>query len=401
VGAALENREPASPMNNSQIANSSIRAMLGDGSGAGLLVVKVGSSLLIDRHGQLRKNWITALVKRLVERGGPAVVVSSGAIALGRNAIGLHGRPRLLAEAQAAAAVGQIHLARAWAEAFSRQGGTAAQVLLSVGDLEQRPRYLNARATMEKLLECGIVPVVNENDTVATEEIRFGDNDRLAARVAQSLGARWLLLLSDVDGLYSADPQTDPGSRHIDRVESITSEIEALASAPRPDGVGTGGMISKLQAARIATEAGVDVLLGSGLGDDPLGELIAGARATWFLAQSRPMAARKQWLKALQHPAGELDIDAGALTALQSGSSLLAVGVKAVRGEFRRGDLVALVGPNGPCGQGLSAYRSEQARQIMGLSSDRITDTLGEASRGPMVHRDDLVLLAQARDNRK
>ena len=377
-------------MTNEEASHASIRSRLADGRD--LLVVKVGSSLLNDCQGRLREGWIDTLVERLVARGGPTVVVSSGAVALGREAIGLAGRPRVLAQAQAAAAVGQIHLARSWAEAFARHGGTAAQVLLTLGDLEHRPRYLNARATLEMLLERAVVPIVNENDTVATEEIRFGDNDGLAARVAQLLGARLLLLLSDVDGLYTADPQTHADARRIDRVESIGKDIEALAGAPRSDGVGTGGMISKLRAARIATEAGTHVVLASGLADDPVGDLLAEAPATLFLARSRPMAARKQWLRTLQQPAGRLDIDAGALAALQSGSSLLAVGVQAVHGEFGRGDLVTLVGPDGPCGQGLCGYRSEQARCIVGLSSDRIAEVLDEAGRGPMVHRDDLVL---------
>jgi glutamate 5-kinase len=360
--------------------------------GRDLLVVKVGSSLLIDDDGRLRTGWMERLAQRLLNRSGPAVIVSSGAVALGRKAIGLEERPRLLAQAQAAAAVGQIHLARAWSEAFARHEGLAAQVLLSLGDLEARRRYLNARATLETLIEHGVVPVVNENDTVATEEIRFGDNDRLAARVAQLLGAHGLLLLSDIDGLYSADPVSNSDARHISEVDTITAETEALAGQPRFDGVGTGGMISKLKAARIATESGTTVLLGSGLGEDPLGELIAGAPATLFMARSNPMAARKQWLKALQHPAGELEIDSGALNALASGSSLLAVGVRAVRGQFQRGDLVRLVGPNGPCGQGLCGYPAEQARQITGLNSRQIAEVLGEAGRGPVVHRDDLVL---------
>ncbi len=377
-------------MTTDEQSQASIRSQLA--GGRELLVIKVGSSLLIDQQGRLRERWIDTLTGRLVARGGPVVVVSSGAIALGRDALGLSGRPRILAQAQAAAAVGQIHLARCWAEAFTRHGGRAAQVLLSLWDLEHRPRYLNARATMEMLLEKGIVPVINENDTVATEEIRFGDNDGLAARVAQLLGARLLLLLSDVDGLYTADPLTDSGARHIARVDEINEEIEALAGPTRSDGVGTGGMASKLAAARIATEAGAHVVLGSGLTDDPMGELSGDAPATVFIARSRPMAARKQWLKSLQQPAGSLELDAGALAALKNGSSLLAVGVQAVHGDFSRGDLVELVGPNGPCGQGLSGYRSEQARRIVGLNSNRIAEVLDEAGRGPMVHRDDLVL---------
>ncbi len=361
-------------------------------SGKGLLVVKVGSSLLVDGEYRLRDGWMRRLVARLSKRPGPVVVVSSGAIALGRSALGLEGRPRLLAQAQAAAAVGQIHLAGAWANAWLSQGRQAAQILLTLGDLEQRPRYLNARATLETLLERAIVPVVNENDTVATEEIRFGDNDRLAARVSALLGANHLLLLSDVDGLYSADPTVDPNARHIETVDGITPEIQALAGSTRSDGVGTGGMASKLQAARIATEAGVEVILAAGTGDDPLGALVNGARHTSFHAARRPMAARKQWLKSLQQPQGWIEIDSGALAALGRGSSLLAAGVRAVHGEFARGELVRIHGPDGPVGQGLSAYRSDQARQIVGLNSADITEVLGEASRGPLMHRDDLVL---------
>ncbi|TVQ40275.1 MAG: glutamate 5-kinase, partial [Wenzhouxiangella sp.] len=242
-------------------------------SGKGLLVVKIGSSLLVDEKQQLRRAWMGRLVERLGQRLGPVVVVSSGAIALGRAALGLEGRPRLLAQAQAAAAVGQIHLAGAWALAWAEHGRQAAQILLTLGDLEQRPRYLNARATLETLIERGIVPVVNENDTVATEEIRFGDNDRLAARVAALLGAESLLLLSDVDGLYSADPSVDAQARHIAQVATITPEIQALAGSARRDGVGTGGMASKLLAAQIASEAGVEVVLAAGTGSNPLGEL--------------------------------------------------------------------------------------------------------------------------------
>lgn len=360
--------------------------------GGGLLVVKVGSSLLIDERGKLRRAWMESMVARLARRSGPVVVVSSGAIALGRGALGLDGRPRLLAQAQAAAAVGQIHLAAAWSECWHAESRVAAQVLLTLGDLEQRRRYLNARATLETLIERGIVPVVNENDTVATEEIRFGDNDRLAARVAQLLGADLLLLLSDVDGLYTADPASDASARHIAEVETITPDIEALAGGTGGRGVGTGGMTSKLQAARIATEAGIPVMLASGLGDDPLGDLESGANATQFLAHGQPMASRKQWLRGLQKPAGRLQLDAGAVDALRSGASLLAVGVVAVRGEFERGDLVSLESETGVVGQGLCAYSAANVRLIAGRNSEQVARALDNASRGPVVHRNDLVL---------
>ncbi len=369
-----------------------MKPLLGSLPDKGLLVVKVGSSLLIDHDGGLRRTWMQILVDRLARRSGSAVLVSSGAIALGRGALGLDARPRLLAQAQAAAAVGQIHLAAAWSEYWRAEGRVAAQILLTLGDLEQRRRYLNARATLETLIENGIVPVVNENDTVATEEIRFGDNDRLAARVAQLLAADQLLLLSDVDGLYTADPASDAGASHLAEVEAITPAIEAMASGAGRRGVGTGGMASKLQAARIATEAGIPVVLACGLGDDPLGELAHGARATRFLAQSLPRASRKQWLRGLQQPAGRLDLDAGAVEALRSGASLLAVGVQAVIGEFDRGDLITLIGPDGIVGQGLCAYSATHARLVVGQHSAEVARRLANANRGPVVHRDDLVL---------
>ena len=357
-----------------------------------LSVVKIGSSLLVDRDSRLRRAWMERLAERLNELPGAVVLVSSGAIAMGRGAIGLDRRPRSLAEAQAAAAVGQIHLAGAWAEAWARQGRSAAQILLTLGDLEQRPRYLNARATLEMLIERRVVPVVNENDTVATEEIRFGDNDRLAARVAQLIGARLLVLLSDVDGLYTADPSTDPSAERIPTVEALTPEIEALAGSTGSAGLGTGGMRSKLTAARIATDAGAHVVLSSGLGEDPIGALLNDGPATVFSAGAKPLVARKRWLRGLQDPHGDLRLDAGALAAIKGGASLLSVGVREVSGHFQRGDLVRLMGPDGLCGQGLCAYQSEEARRIAGLPSERIAEVLSEAGRGPMVHRDDLVL---------
>jgi len=357
-----------------------------------LSVIKIGSSLLLAGDGKLRHVWMERLAARLNELPGTVVLVSSGAIAMGRAAIGLERRPRSLAEAQAAAAVGQIHLAGAWAEAWAGLDRCAAQILLTLGDLEQRPRYLNARATLEMLIERRVVPVVNENDTVATEEIRFGDNDRLAARVAQLIGARLLVLLSDVDGLYTADPATNPDARRIDRVDDLTPDIEALGGSTGSSGLGTGGMQSKLTAARIATDAGAHVVLSSGLGEDPIGTLLNDGPATVFRARAKPLAARKRWLRGLQDPRGDLCLDAGALRAVREGASLLAVGVREVGGRFQRGDLVRLVGPDGVCGQGLCAYESVEARRIAGLSSERIAEVLAEASRGPMVHRDDLVL---------
>ncbi|MEE4330325.1 MAG: glutamate 5-kinase [Wenzhouxiangella sp.] len=363
----------------------------------GLMVIKIGSSLLVDDDGRARRAWMQSLAAELASIDRPIVIVSSGAIALGRGALGLTGRPRQLAEAQAAAAIGQIGLAHAWADTWAEQDRRAAQVLLTLGDLEQRPRYLNARATLETLLERRIVPIVNENDTVATEEIRFGDNDRLAARVAQLLGAELLLLLSDVDGLYTADPAASPDARRIDRVDRIDADIEAMAGVVNRQGLGTGGMASKLAAAQIATDAGITVLLSSGRHANPIRRLLEDGPATMFPARTRPLAARKQWLRGLQHPAGRLHLDAGALSALEQGSSLLAVGVTAVEGDFKRGDLVAITGPNGLGGQGLSAYAADEARRIVGLRSEQIAEVLADAGRGPMIHRDDLVLFDRER----
>jgi len=359
--------------------------------GSGVLVVKIGSSLLIDESGGLRRAWMRNLVAGLSARSGPVVLVSSGAIALGRGALGLSDRPRLLAQAQAAAAVGQIHLAGAWSKCWQEAGRQAAQILLTLGDLENRRSYLNARATLETLIERGMVPVVNENDTVATEEIRFGDNDRLAARVAQLLGAEALLLLSDVDGLYTRDPAERADAQHIAWVEAVTPQIEALAGGSGR--LGTGGMASKLAAARIACAAGVAVWLASGLSEDPIGDLVAGARATGFSPSAQPRARRKQWLAGLQQPSGTLHLDDGAVRALRSGASLLAVGITAVDGQFERGDLVRLDSAEGIIGQGLSAYPSDQARAIIGCHSRQIAEVLDQPGRGAIIHRDDLVLL--------
>ena len=355
--------------------------------GPACLVVKIGSSLLIDSDGRPRVDWMRTLTGRLARRQGPVVLVSSGAIALGRVALGLDRRPRVLAEAQAAAAVGQIELAQLWRQAWAAENRAAAQVLLTLGDLDDRRRYLNARATLSTLLSRRIVPVINENDTVATEEIRFGDNDRLAARVAQLVDARHLLLLSDVDGLYTADPTRHPDARHLPQVERLTPEIDALAGQTRADGVGTGGMRSKLEAARIATAGGITMVLASGKPDDPLGELAEGGRHTRFLPGEFRQAARKQWLRGLARPCGTLFIDEGAWGALQRGASLLAVGVRQIEGRFQRGDLVTLAGPSGPLGQGLSACDSDELQAMIGQGT-----STAAGGKPPVLHRDDLVL---------
>jgi glutamate 5-kinase len=356
------------------------------------LVVKIGSSTLIDAEGRPRRGWMDALVESLAQRPGPLVIVSSGAIGLGRRGLGLTGRPGSLAEAQAAAAIGQIELARTWSEAWARQGRIAAQVLLTLGDLEDRGRYLNARNTFETLLEHRIVPIVNENDTVATGEIRFGDNDRLAARTAQLVGAELLVLLSDVDGLYDADPRSQPDATRITDVPRIDDAIEALAGAAASTGFGTGGMVSKIEAAKIATSAGCPVLLTGGHHDHPFEPLQQGRAGTWFHAAERPLQQRKRWLRGLQHHEGVLQIDDGAAAALASGASLLARGLSAIEGRFERGALVRLDAGSAPLGQGLAAYSSEELDVIRGRHSTEFDALLGYAGRGAVVHRDDLVL---------
>lgn len=364
-------------------------------NGQGRLVVKIGSSLLVGDDGAPRVQWMQRLVETLARRPGPVLLVSSGAIALGRSMLGLVGRPASLAEAQACAAVGQIRLAGLWSEAWALHNRTAAQLLLTLGDLEDRGRYLNARNTVETLLQRGVVPVVNENDTVATAEIRFGDNDRLSARVAQLAGAELLVLLSDVDGLFDANPKHHPEARLIAEVETIDASIEALAEGPQALGFGTGGMLSKLAAARIATAAGCPVLLTSGIGQvEPLTRYRESGRGTLFHASARPLARRKQWLQSLQLSGGTLRLDAGAVAALRRGASLLARGLVAVEGSFGRGELVRLVGPDGAVGQGLSGYGSAELVQILGRHSEEFEAVLGYAGRGPAVHRDDLVLFS-------
>ncbi len=359
-------------------------------------VVKIGSSLLVDEEGELRTAWLDALaedVAALRAAGRQVIIVTSGAIALGRRVLRLPRRPMRLEEKQAAAAVGQIRLARAWQQSLGRAGLETAQILITLEDTEARRRYLNARATVETLLRLGVVPVVNENDTVATGEIRFGDNDRLSARVAVMCWAGTLVLLSDVDGLYTADPRTDADARHIPLVEAITPEIEAMAGeAATP--VGTGGMASKVLAARIATGAGCHVVLTAGNRLRPLSALRTGARCTFFPARTSPRRARKQWIAASLGAAGRIRVDEGAVAALKRGSSLLPAGVRAVEGRFERGDAVIVEGPDGvPVAKGLSAYDAEDARRIAGRHSEQIAEVLGWRGRDEMIHRDDLVLL--------
>ena len=345
--------------------------------------------------GRVNRDWLETLatdLARLRGRGQEVVVVSSGAIALGRRGLGLPAGKLELEQSQAAAAVGQIRLAHAWKEVLEPHDCAVAQVLLTLGDTEQRRRYLNARSTLTTLLTLGAVPVINENDTVATAEIRYGDNDRLAARVAQMVSADVLVLLSDVDGLYTADPTRDPQARHIPLVERITPEIEAMAGGSASD-VGSGGMATKLMAAKIAVSAGCHMVIAAGREPHPLARIEAGARATWFLADGSPVAARKQWIAGTLKPAGEIAVDAGAARALGQGRSLLPAGVTAVSGRFDRGDAVVVRGPDGrEIARGLCAYSSADAERLCGRQSAELEALLGYRGRDEMIHRDDLVL---------
>ena len=361
------------------------------------LVVKIGSALVVDpEHAAPRLPWLAGIaedIAALRARGTDVIVVSSGAIALARRALQLNHKRLRLEEKQAAAAVGQIRLAQAWTEVLSAHGLTAAQLLLTVEDTEDRRRYLNARATLTTLLGLGCVPVINENDSVATVEIRFGDNDRLAARVAEMVQADQLVLLSDVDGLYTADPRRDGTARHIPVVEALTSEIEAMGGEP-PPGYSSGGMRTKLAAARIATGGGVAMAIALGHTDHPLRALAEGARCTWFLPAPEGHSARKRWILGALQPQGQFSVDAGAVRALGHGSSLLPAGVRGMEGTFDRGDPVVVLGPDGvKLAHGLSAYASADAARIIGHHSEEIEAILGWRGRDEIVHRDDLVLL--------
>ena len=360
------------------------------------VVVKVGSALLVDRSsGRVNRSWLESLtddVTALRGRGQEVVLVSSGAIALGRRELGLPAGRLRLEESQAAAAVGQIHLAHAWKEVLEQRGFTVAQVLLTIGDTEQRRRYLNARNTLTTLLRLGAIPVINENDTVATAEIRYGDNDRLGARVAQMVSADGLVLLSDVDGLYSSDPTRDASARFIAEVPRITPEIEAMAGGSSSE-VGSGGMATKVLAAKIAVAAGCNLCIAAGREVHPLARIESGARCTWFLADGSPVAARKQWIAGTLSPGGELLVDDGAAKALRDGRSLLPAGVVRVSGRFGRGDAVVIRDASGcEIARGLTAYSSVDAERICGRRSVELERLLGYRGRDEMIHRDDLVL---------
>ena len=361
---------------------------------AKLLVIKIGSALVVN-HDQPRTPWLLSVAADIAAaraRGTQIIVVSSGAIPLARPVLGLL-HPRLrLEEKQAAAAVGQIRLAQAWSEALSAHALIAAQLLLTLDDTEDRRRYLNARATLTTLLTLGCIPVINENDTVATAEIRFGDNDRLAARVAEMVQADQLVLLSDIDGLYTADPKRDPAATHLPLIPTLTPEIEAMGGDP-PPGYSSGGMRTKLVAARIATQAGCAMAIAIGAIDHPLQALANGARCTWFLPAPEGRTARKRWIAGALHPAGRLIVDPGAARALAAGRSLLPAGVRAVEGTFDRGDPVLIQDAAGvTLARGLTAYASPDAARIAGHRSEEIESLLGWRGRDEIVHRDDLVL---------
>jgi len=359
------------------------------------IVVKVGSSLLVDSAaGQLKREWLSSLAADIAALHGESkdlIVVSSGAIALGRTVLKLPAGTLKLEDSQAAAAVGQIALARAWSEALGARGLTAGQVLMTLQDTEERRRYLNARSTIAKLLEWRSVPVINENDTVATSEIRYGDNDRLAARVATMMSADLLVLLSDIEGLYDKPP-SQTGAKLVPLVPRITPDIEAMAGAPE-SALARGGMLTKMEAGKIATTAGTHMLIASGHVAHPLERIAQGAPCTWFLTPANPVTARKKWIAGSLEPRGTLVIDGGAVKALRSGKSLLPAGVVKVEGRFGRGDAVLVRGPDGhEIGRGLIAFDAEDAERIKGRSSADIPAIVGFAGRTEMIHRDDLVL---------
>jgi glutamate 5-kinase len=359
------------------------------------VVLKVGSSLLVDRaRGRLNHAWLAALAEDIADlhaRGADVLIVSSGAIAMGRTVLGLPPGSLKLEESQAAAAVGQIALARTWSEVLAHHGITAGQILVTLADTEQRRRYLNARATTLKLLDMRAVPVVNENDTVATSEIRYGDNDRLAARVATMIGADLLVLFSDIDGLYTAPPASDPKAELIPVVERITPAIEAMAGGAASE-LSRGGMRTKVEAGKIATAGGTHMVIADGRAKNPLRRVAEGGRCTWFLTPSNPATARKTWIAGALEPRGILYVDEGAARALRGGASLLPVGVRRIEGSFARGDAVTIRDDQRVLGRGLVAYDADEAARIIGRPSREIETILGYPGRSEMVHRDDLAL---------
>ena len=372
------------------------------------IVIKIGSSLLVDAKSGLRQEWLNSLtddINELKKNQSEILLVSSGAIAMGRNLLGMPNRTLKLDENQAAAAVGQIELAKAWSQSLGRHNLVAAQVLLTLPDTEGhagRRRYLNARDTISRLLKLESVPVVNENDTVATSEIRYGDNDRLAARVATMMNADLLILLSDVDGLYDAPPETKKGAKFIETVEQITPEIEKMAGEAG-SGLSRGGMVTKIEAAKIVTQAGAEMIITSGKKNNPVSSLKKGARATQFWGVKAPgkksETARKKWIAGQLENAGSVVVDEGASKALANNKSLLPAGVVRIEGKFGRGDVVTVVGEDGVAlARGLIAYDSEDAKQIAGKQSSEMADVLGYEGRATMIHRDDMVLLTQKKD---
>jgi glutamate 5-kinase len=360
------------------------------------VVVKVGSALLVQAAtGQINREWLETLaadIARLRSRGQEVLLVSSGAIALGRRQLGLDTGKLKLDESQAAAAVGQIRLAHAWKEVLDPHELTVAQILLTFGDTEQRRRYLNARSTLTTLLRMGAVPVINENDTVATAEIRYGDNDRLGARVAQMISADCLVLLSDVDGLYTADPTKDPNAQFIAEIHRITPEIERMAGGAASN-VGSGGMATKIAAAKIAVGAGCHMCVAPGRELHPLRHIETGGRCSWFYPTATPATVRKQWIAGSLQPAGEVQVDAGAAAALSRGKSLLPAGVTQVTGKFERGDAI-IVRDSAGCeiARGLSAYSSADTERLRGKQSAQIETILGYRGRDEIIHRDDLAI---------
>ncbi len=360
------------------------------------LVVKIGSTLLVDEtHRRLRHRWLDALsddLAALRARGAEVIVVSSGAIALGRHQLGLHRRTMRLEESQAAAATGQIELAHAYRETLARHDIAVAQILLTLEDTEERRRHLNARSTLATLLRLGPLPIINENDTVATSTIRVGDNDRLAARVAAMMNADVLVLLSDIDGLYTRDPRRHPDAVFVPLVSSITPDIEAMAGQA-PPGYSSGGMVTKLAAARIAVSGGCKMVIADGRRENPLAAVASGERCTWFLADIEPLTARKRWIAGSLKPMGSVVVDAGAVAALGRGKSLLPAGVMQIEGAFERGDAVLVKDDGGrEVARGLIAYSAADASQILGHKSREIEALLGYRGREELIHRDDLVL---------
>ncbi|MEE9454694.1 MAG: glutamate 5-kinase [Paracoccaceae bacterium] len=359
------------------------------------VVIKIGSALLVDAGtGALRQDWLAALacdVAMLRQQGAEVLIVSSGSIALGRQVLGFGRGALSLERAQAAAAVGQIRLARAYQEVLTPHEIEAAQILLTLEDTQNRRRYLNSRATINTLLELGTVPIVNENDTVATDEIRYGDNDRLAAQVAAMVGADVLVLLSDVAGLYSADPRINPAAEFLPQVAAITPEIEAMAGGAGSEAA-SGGMRTKIMAAKVAMHAGCTMVITKGAPTRPIQALLDGGKATWFAPAIAPGLARKRWISGMK-PNGRIMLDAGAARALMQGKSLLPAGVLAVEGTFDRGEAVEILGPDGAViAKALAGYSADDGRAIMGCQSHEIAARLGHAGRAVMVHRDDMAM---------